>query len=135
MNNNIKEIIEKLNKYKQKQEIWYDKDNQQVLELLCSELRIATAEIWLKVSNWKAWREQQKHIYINKYKNNTDMKSDAKCKAKFESDNEEEILRFRKLRWEYFYLLEVLKAYQNNAQTFKDRHIAYMHENKLLNNK
>ena len=130
-----KELIDKLERYVEKQEIWYDKDIQLELELTCCDLRILVARLWFRVDEWTSWRKQQCLIYIDKFKNNTDMKSDTKCRAKFERDESEKIALFKKIRREYKMLLMILDAYQKKADSFKSHNIMLMHENKLLNNK
>jgi len=130
-----KELLNKLKKYSDKQEVWFDRHNQQTLELLCSDLRIIVWKLLMRVNNWQARRKQQEAIYVDTLKNDTTYKSDKKCKDKFELDNADKMMEFRLMRGTLLFLEQALIAYQNKAKAYTNNHIAYMHETNLINNK
>lgn len=112
--------------------LWYNIDLFKEVQFLLAELRIEFAELRFKQRKWEARRKQQERIYINKYKNDTDFKSDTKCKAKFEDDYAKEIMRFRDLRWEVEMFWEILLAYKEMIEAIKSAEIDRKFEDKQM---
>jgi len=112
--------------------LWYNIDLFKEVQFLLSELRIEFAELRFKQRKWEARRKQQERIYINKYKNDSDFKSDAKCKAKFEDDYANEIMRFRNLRWEVEMFWEIIIAYKEMIEAIKSAEIDRKFEDKQM---
>lgn len=112
--------------------LWYNIDLFKEAQFLLAELRIEFAELRFKQRKWEARRKQQERIYINKYKNDTDFKSDTKCKAKFEDDYAKEIMRFRDLRWEVEMFWEILLAYKEMIEAIKSAEIDRKFEDKQM---
>lgn len=112
--------------------LWYNIDLFKEVQFLLAELRIEFAELRFKQRKWEARRKQQERIYINKYKNDTDFKSDTKCKAKFEDDYAKEIMRFRDLRWEVEMFWEIIIAYKEMIEAIKSAEIDRKFEDKQM---
>lgn len=110
----------------------YDTDDYKEVQFLLAELRIEFAELRFKQRKWEARRKQQERIYINKYKNDSDFKSDTKCKAKFEDDYANEIMRFRNLRWEVEMFWEIIIAYKEMIEAIKSAEIDRKFEDKQM---
>lgn len=126
------EKFKRLEKLCQKLFLSYNTNEFEEAQFLLAELRIEFAELRFKQRKWEARRKQQERIYINKYKNDTDFKSDTKCKAKFEDDYAKEIMRFRNLRWEVEMFWEIIIAYKEMIEAIKSAEIDRKFEDKQM---
>ncbi len=125
-------MITTLNTLAGKLIVWYDKDIFQEFQFTISMFRMDLADKRFEFRKKEARRKQQELYYIQRYKNTTDMKSDKKCIAKYELDNQVTMMAFRTLRAEIEMLEEKLKAYTEQREAIKTNRIDYLSENKQM---
>jgi hypothetical protein len=97
----VEKRIEKINRLKElcySLYLVYNTDDYKEAIFSFAELNIELADLRFKFRKNEARRKQQERLYIDKYKDDDLYKSDAKCKAKFESDNTYKMFKFRILR-------------------------------------
>ena len=132
----VEKRIEKINRLKElcySLYLVYNTDDYKEAIFSFAELNIELADLRFKFRKNEARRKQQERLYIDKYKDDDLYKSDAKCKAKFESDNTYKMFKFRILRWEVEHFEWILESYRIELEWLKSAEIDRKHENKMNN--